>query len=107
MSNEEKRKIRAAALLEVAEAQEHLALLEAKMAQWNSIHRKLANLSGLAKGTRHCGTGELARQQLVECRGELPTATDLDALFGLDREITEAIERLAHAETIKNSVVPG
>jgi hypothetical protein len=108
MSDEEKRKIKADALLERQEASEHLGLLEAKMAARNRLHHKLAQFSGRQRSQEKNlhAVIRAARLDLQSLQEEIAEACDIDGLLALDDELVAANERLEQAERLLAAIIP-
>lgn len=100
MSEAEQRQIRAMALLEVEEAKQQLALLQAKVQRWCKLHGKISQL--LAQARREDAH---LRRVVVESRQDvdrnidaLREVMDIDAVLNLDDQLREAADRVQQAE---------
>jgi hypothetical protein len=106
MGEDEKRAIRANALLEYEDAKAELALLTIKAAQWEKLHEKVHFL--LARMRRDSAHLEAAATEiLVEIsnkRAALSEVMNLDAVLALDTELQKAVGRLKKAETAKKAL---
>ena len=107
MSEQEKRNIRAMALLEVEEARAHLALLQAKLGNWQKLQEKVYHL--LARGRRwdaHMeSVAKEARRDVLLHKEEIAQVMDLEAILRLDEEVLQAVDGLSIA--IKNKKALG
>lgn len=106
MSESEKRQLRAMALLEVAEAQEHLALLRVKAERWSMLAQGVCHL--LARSKRDGAAMEAAaaeqRSRVERDREETVAMLDLDAVLALDTELSDAVDRLKAAIKQRDSL---
>lgn len=103
MSEQEQRTIRAMALLEVEEAKQHLALLQAKATQWSKLYAKVgALLSRMVRADAHFrDLAEQARPEAERAAAELQEVLNLNAVLQLDDDIAAAVARLEQAETTR------
>lgn len=106
MSNDEKRAVQAAALLEFEEAKAALALLRAKGEQWRVLYEKVHHL--LCRSRRDSAQLEAAaasaRLDIESRRAEFAPVMDLDAVLALDAEIESAVFRLKKAAATKREL---
>jgi hypothetical protein len=106
MSEDEKRAIRAAALLEFEEAKDDLALLRAKAEQWRKRVEKVQHL--LTRMRRDdAGMERAAVETRMELAAHLPAtveAMNIEAVFALDGELQTAVQRLKKAEAAKKAL---
>lgn len=96
----EQRQIKAMALLEVEEAKQQLALLQAKLQRWYKLHGTISSL--LAQTRRDSphmkGLAAESRQEVDRNIAALREVMDLDAVLALDDQLREAAERVVAAE---------
>lgn len=106
MSEDEKRAIMGAVLLEVEEAKAALALLRAKAEQWSRLHEKVSHL--LARMRRDGAQMESAaaetRKDILANREAITAVMDFNAVLALDAELDAAIARLKKAEAVKKDL---
>lgn len=103
MSGEEKRRIKADALLEHEEAKQELGMLRAKAAKW---HRALQSISILldhgARSDQYLKTKAIeARMALGADQAGIGSMVDPTAVLALDAEIEAAVVRVRKAEDAK------
>lgn len=106
MSEDEKRAIRGAALLEAEDAKDELALLRAKSVQWCRAHSHVEQL--LVKMGREDSnpmSDPAADRAAIEKNMFLYTDTmTIQAVLALDKELERAVTRLENAEAAKKSL---
>lgn len=103
METEEKRAIRAAALLEFEEAKADLALLRAKAAQHAALVHPVYRLLLRISNESTMSADSLRSDVLNRC-SQIQSALDLEAILSLDAELKAAVDRLNQADTAKKSL---
>ena len=106
MGDEEKRAIRAAALLEYEDARENLALLRAKATHLISdldrvrlfMVRMLRDVDARATAISD------SRSEIVGIESRAKESLNLNALLALDETISDAFERMKTAQKIKSDL---
>lgn len=106
MSEEEKRRIRAEALLEFEEAKAQLALLRAKAAGWQRLYAEVVSLLGVAaREFGHQETSAIQKRAEVERdAAALREVLGVDGVLALDTEIAGALARLKRAAQTKKDL---
>jgi hypothetical protein len=105
MSEEEKRQIRAMALLEAEDAKAALALLRSKADQWIASHDLVSKMLGHAK--RRSATlivdpeSKIERLNLESAAPSFGEAMNIQAIFALDDDLKTAALRLKSSEIRK------
>jgi hypothetical protein len=109
MSEDEKRAIKGAVLLELEEAKDALALLRAKAEQWYQAHQKVTHL--LARMKRDSAQLESAardaRMEIASNSRTISIVMNLDSVLALDSELEAAVGRLQKAEDAKRQLFLG
>ena len=108
MSNEEQRKVKAMALLEVEEAKAALAVLRAKANQWAASHDLASRMLSCAMRTP---AGQLVdpgnktgRWDFEQATSSFGDAMKVEAILALDDELNAAFVRLKRAEECKKDL---
>ncbi len=106
MSEDEKRAIKGAVLLEVEEAKAALALLRAKAEQWYQAHEKVAKLlSRMRRDSAHLESAATeARMEIASNSSLIAAAMNLDSVLALDSELERALAHLKKAEEAKKQL---
>jgi hypothetical protein len=106
MSEDEKRAIQMAALLEFEEAKTTLALLRAKADQWKHLQDKAAGLLlAMKRDSAHSISRADGLRAEIACNlAPYVAATKIEAILALDSELEAAIDRLEKAVTAKRSL---
>lgn len=106
MSEEEKRAIRAASLLEYEEAKAALALLRVKADQWSALHERVTHLlARMRRDSAHLESAAASAGLAIRRdHAAVAAVMDLDAVLALDRELSDALERLKKADAAKREL---
>ena len=106
MSEEEKRAIRGAALLEVEDAKSALAHLRAKAEHWRKLEEKIGYLlTRMRRDSAHLESAAAeTRAEIEDNLDTLENFITVRAVLSLDTELKNAVERLKKAEAVKKDL---
>jgi hypothetical protein len=108
MTQEERRNIRAMALLEVEDAKAELAILRVKAGQWMAAHERASKM--LAAAMRNPATqlidpgNKTGRWDFEQAIPSFGDAMKVEAILALDDELNAAFVRLKRAEECKKDL---